>query len=242
MCRWNRFFLVIATTGLTACSTPATHNLTQPDLVPLTQIAPDIQQDMRYFSHDNFIGRPIEGYHAPHCWLSRDAAQALARVQQRIRQHGASLIVFDCYRPQQAVDDFVRWGKDLNDQRMKSAYYPDVPKETLFERGYIAEKSGHSRASTVDLGLVVIQPDMASAVIAGPIVAGHLVDMGTPFDFFDVRSHTDHPNLPRHVRNNRDWLRHMMQQEGWRNLPEEWWHFTLNDEPYPDRYFSIPVR
>ena len=212
------------------------------DLVALAPLAPTVVQDMRYFGPHNFVGRPITGYEAPQCWLSRPAAQALARVQQDLAPHGLRLKVFDCYRPQQAVDDFVRWGADLSDQRTKAEYYPRVPKAELFARGYIAEKSGHSRASTADLTLVVHDAARAARVLQGPLAAGQEVDMGTPFDLFDEQSHTEYAGSSAPVRHNRLWLRAFMQSHGWRNLPEEWWHYTLENEPWPGRYFNQPVR
>ena len=221
-----------------AATAPGAHN----ELVPLSRLAPTVVQDMRYFGANNFVGRPIAGYEAPQCWLSQAAAHSLARVQHDLAAHGLGLKVFDCYRPQMAVDDFVRWGADLADQRTKAEYYPRVPKSELFARGYIAEKSGHSRASTADLTLVVRDPVRAAQVIAGPVALGQEVDMGTPFDLFDEHSHTEDAEQPPAVRRNRLWLRALMQSHGWRNLPEEWWHYTLVDEPWPQRYFTRPVR
>lgn len=220
----------------------ATRGVEAPDLVPLAAVAPGVQQDMRYHGADNFMGRPVAGYAAPTCWLSRPAAQALRSAQQELEPLGLRLKVFDCYRPQQAVDDFVRWGNDLADQRTKPAYYPRVPKEALFQRGYIAARSGHSRGSTVDLTLVVIDGLRARQVLFGPLADGAEVDMGTPFDLFDAHSHTEDADQSPDVQRNRRWLRALMERHGWRNLPEEWWHFTLRNEPYPDRYFDLPVR
>lgn len=213
-----------------------------PDLVALRAVAPGIRQSMRYAGRHNFMGRPVAGYEAPECWLSRRAADSLAAVQQELDGYGLRLRVFDCYRPQSAVNDFVRWGKDLSDQKNKDMYYPRVPKSELFKRGYIAEKSGHSRGSTVDLGLDVADSLLARKQVRGPLADGIAVDMGTPFDLFDEQSHTDNADQSPDVQHNRRWLRALMQRHGWRNLPEEWWHYTLQDEPYPDRYFDIPVR
>jgi len=162
-------------------------------------------------------------------------------VQRDVEPLGLTLKVFDCYRPQRAVDDFVRWGKDLQDQSTKAEYYPRVPKQELFRRGYIAERSGHSRASTVDVTLVVLDGRRARQVLTGPLADGGEVDMGTPFDLFDERSHTADTSLAPDVQRNRQWLRALMQRHGWRNLPEEWWHYTLEPEPYPQRYFDVPV-
>lgn len=212
-----------------------------PDLVPLASVAPAIEQDLRYRGARNFLGRPVAGYERAQCWLTRPAAQALAGVQREAAPLGLRLKVFDCLRPQRAVDDFVRWGRDLQDQKMRADYYPRVPKGELFQRGYIAERSGHSRGSTVDLTLVVVDGVRARQVLAGPLADGQEADMGTPFDLFDERSHTDNAELPPDVQQNRQWLRALMQRHGWRNLPEEWWHFTLQNEPYPDRYFDVPL-
>ena len=214
----------------------------QADLVPLASVAPSVKQDMRYFTRHNFMGKPINGYEAGVCWLSRDAAMSLAAVQKELLSKGLSLKVYDCYRPQTAVNDFVRWGKDMADQKNKDMYYPRVPKNELFKRGYIAEKSGHSRASTVDMTLVVLNGKLASKHVHGPLADGIDADMGTPFDMFDEQSHTDNSKQSPDVQHNRRWLRTLMERHGWKNLPEEWWHYTLVNEPYPDQYFDVPVR
>ncbi|MGU3627666.1 M15 family metallopeptidase [Comamonas sp. C24C] len=211
-------------------------------LVKLSSVAPGVRQDMRYATRHNFLGRPVAGYEAGECWLSRAAAESLAAVQSELAGQGLALKVYDCYRPQKAVDDFVRWGRDLADQKNKDMYYPRVPKSELFKRGYIAEKSGHSRASTVDMTLVVVDARRASKWVRGPLAEGIEVDMGTPFDLFDEQSHTDNAQQSPDVQHNRRWLRSLMQRNGWKNLPEEWWHYTLVGEPYPEQYFDMPVR
>lgn len=212
------------------------------DFVALATLAPGIVQDMRYHGAQNFLGRPVAGYLAAQCILTRPAARALQAAQAELVPQGLALKVFDCYRPQAAVDDFVRWGKDLSDQKTKPAFYPEVPKQELFQRGYIAEKSGHSRGSTVDLTLVVVNAERASRSVRGPLAEGEDVDMGTPFDWFDTQSHTDDTTLAPDVQHNRRWLRTLLQRHGFRNLPEEWWHYTLNPEPHAERYFNFPVR
>jgi D-alanyl-D-alanine dipeptidase len=209
--------------------------------VYLSDLAPGIRQDMRYAGSNNFIGRPITGYHAGRCILSRPAATALAAVEQELEPQGLALKVFDCYRPQQAVDDFVNWGHDLTDQKNKAVYYPLVPKQQLFLRGYIAEKSGHSRGSTMDLTVVMLVPGKSPAV-QGPALANGEVDMGSPFDLFDEHSHTDFSPLPAAAARNRQWFRTLMDSHGFKNLPEEWWHYTLRDEPFPAQYFNFPVQ
>lgn len=204
----------------------------EPHLVALAAVGPGVDQAMRYAGSENFVGAPVDGYEAPVCLLSEPAARALAAVQQDLAAEGLGLRVFDCYRPQRAVAHFARWARDLADQRTKERYYPRVDKTELFEKGYIAERSGHSRGSTVDLTLLERRPD------------GSLreVDMGTEFDLFDPRSHTESPEIAAAPLAARLRLRAAMARRGFRNLPVEWWHYTLENEPYPDRYLDVPVR
>jgi D-alanyl-D-alanine dipeptidase len=213
---------------LGACASP----LPAPRLVDLADVAPGIAVDARYAGANNFVGAPIDGYERAACLLSEPAARAVALVQHDLEAEGLGLVVFDCYRPRRAVAHFARWARDLGDQGTKTAYYPRVEKARLFEEGYIAERSGHSRGSTLDLGLVARQPD-------GGVAA---VDMGTPFDLFDPRSHTESPEVTPAQRESRLRLRAAMQRRGFRNLPVEWWHYTLEHEPYPDLYLDVPVR
>lgn len=209
---------------------------TVPDLVDVRGIEPSIRVDMRYAGSDNFVGTRVEGYEAPVCLLARPAAEALAEVQRSLAHDGLGLLVYDCYRPQRAVDHFVRWAADTADVRTKAQHYPDVPKSRLFEEGYIAERSGHSRGGTVDLTLVREPAPGEAAEAAAPL------DMGTPYDFFDPRSHTESPDVGDEALANRLRLREAMEAGGFRNYEAEWWHYTLRDEPYPDTYFNLPVR
>ncbi|MBQ3155623.1 MAG: M15 family metallopeptidase [Clostridia bacterium] len=190
---------------------------------------PDVLLDIRYATTYNFIGQRIDGYEAPIALLTREAADALALVVQDMRARGLRLVIWDTYRPQRAVDHFVRWAQDLSDDRMKPIFYPDVNKSELFDRGFIARRSGHSRGSTVDLTLLDEQ-------------TGRLLDMGGPFDFFGELSHPDYPHLSAQQKANRLLLREAMLSRGFKPLSTEWWHFTLRDEPYPDTYFDFPVR
>lgn len=198
--------------------------------VYLADYAPSIQQDMRYATSNNFVGEPIDGYVAPKCILTRPAAIALSNIQQSLKPKGLGLRVFDCYRPQRAVNHFVHWSKDISDQKMKRDYYPKVNKRDFFKRGYVAKKSGHTRGSTVDLTLIHLKTNKA-------------LDMGTHFDFMDRRSH---PLLRSTVTpqqfQNRQLLRDIMHKHGFKPLLTEWWHFTLKNEPYPNRYFDFPVK
>lgn len=191
-----------------------------------------IQADIRYATADNFVGERISGYEAAKCLLSAEAAEALVSVQRALGGRGLGLLVFDCYRPQRAVDHFVRWAADTTDLETKAEYYPRVVKSRLFDEGYIAERSGHSRGSTVDLTVGRLLSDGSVAPF----------DMGTPFDFFDPLSHTESPDVTSEQLASRLLLRDAMEAGGFRNLTEEWWHYTLNDEPYPDQYFNIPIR
>jgi D-alanyl-D-alanine dipeptidase len=185
-------------------------------LVYLADIDPSILQDIRYATDNNFMGRAVRGYERPRAMLAPEAAAALAEAQQAALKQGLSLLVYDAYRPQRAVDHFVEWAGDLSDTVAKAAYYPDVPKALLFERGYIARRSGHSRGSTVDLTLAR---------------RGRPLDMGTSYDFFGPQSHTDSPAVDNTARKNRELLREIMEAAGFQNYAKEWWHYTLRDEP-----------
>ena len=210
--------------------------------VAIPDVVPDVILEIRYYSTYNFVGERIEGYLAPMAMMTRVAADSLRAVSDDLKRLGYRLKIFDAYRPQTAVNHFVRWASDLKDARMKPYFYPDVRKNVLFKQGYIAEKSGHSRGSTVDLTLV----EMAT---------GKEVDMGGVFDWFGVESHPDYcgdpdtgvykparrGGLTEQQFRNRLILRQAMLRHGFKPLEEEWWHFTLKDEPFPDTYFDFPV-
>ncbi|HPL32500.1 MAG TPA: M15 family metallopeptidase [Smithellaceae bacterium] len=221
--------------------------------VHIQEIIPDALLDIRYFTEHNFLGVKVDGYLAPTCILTRPAAEALARVQKDLAPFGMTIKIYDCYRPQKAVDHFVRWAKDINDTRTRKEFYPTVDKRHLFRDGYIAERSGHSRGSTVDLTLVPlpapIQPSYKAGdplkecyLPAGVRFADNSLDMGTGFDCFGEMSHPENKDIGPQQRANRLLLKTLMARHGFRNLPEEWWHFTLNNEPYPDTYFNFPVK
>lgn len=193
------------------------------------EMIPAAQIDVRYYSEDNFVGSRIDGYNAEKLFITEEAGLALARVQERLAAFGLGLKIFDAYRPQRAVDHFVRWAEDLSDTRMKQQYYPEVSKSVLFEQGYIAARSGHSRGSTVALTLVVLAD-------------GSELDMGSGWDFFDPISWPSSTAVSPQQRANRMLLRTLMVDEGFIPLAEEWWHFTLEDEPYADSYFDFPVQ
>jgi D-alanyl-D-alanine dipeptidase len=196
--------------------------------VDIKQAIPSVQLDIRYDTDRNFVGERIDGYNAPKCLLTKEAAAALVSVQENLERNGMSLKIFDCFRPQRAVDHFVRWAQDLDDQKMKSEYYPSVDKKNLFRDGYIAAKSGHSRGSTLDLTII-------------DLVSNQELDMGTGFDLFDPLSHTANSKVSERQHDNRMILKSVMERNGFKNLKEEWWHYTLVNEPYPDEYFDFEV-
>jgi len=200
------------------------------DFVSLASIEPSIQIDAKYFGTDNFVGARIDGYQANKCFLTRGAAESLAAAHRELKKNGLGLKVFDCYRPQKAVDHFVKWAKDPAAEKNKSKFYPSVPKSELFERGYIADKSGHSRGSTVDLTLVKLGKKSTE------------LDMGTIWDFFDERSHTESPLVSEESRKNRQILKEALGKFGFKNYSKEWWHYSLVEEPHPKTHFNFDIR
>ena len=196
--------------------------------VVLADFVPGIVQEIRYYSTYNFIGDRIDGYEEPVALLTKEAARALKAVAGEVNAQGYRLKVFDAYRPARAVRHFVLWGIEDLDQRMKPYFYPNLDKSVLFPQGYIAEHSGHSRGSTVDLTLFDMNTEKE-------------VDMGGTFDFFGEESHPDYRGITDEQYNNRMILREAMLSHGFKPLAEEWWHFTLENEPYPETYFTFPV-
>lgn len=196
--------------------------------VLLADFVPEIIQEIRYYSSYNFVGDRIDGYEQPCALLSREAARALKSVSKEVQAQGFRLKVFDAYRPVCAVKHFVLWGIEDLDLRMKPFFYPDLKKEDLFEQGYIATQSSHSRGSAIDLTLL----DMAT---------GKEVDMGSSFDLFSEVSHPDYQGVTPEQYENRMMLRKAMLHSGFAPIDCEWWHFSLEDEPYPDTYFEFPV-
>lgn len=193
--------------------------------VRLYDVDATIVQDMRYAGPDNFTHAPVTGYHAAECILTAKAAKALAEVQRDLRKHKLGLKVWDCYRPVKAVDSFVAWA--AKDRGFDKTYHPRISRERLIAEGYIGKRSGHSAGSTVDLTLVFRD--------------GVDVDMGTGFDFFDPQSHTESTAVPETTRFNRQLLRGAMQRRGFRNYAREWWHFTLEGQPFAGRRFDFDI-
>jgi D-alanyl-D-alanine dipeptidase len=207
-------------------------NITDPplnkDFVYLKDIMPNLRSDLRYYGSNNFIGKPIEGYINPKCILSKEAAYALKKVQDELERLGFGLLIYDAYRPQMAVDHFVRWSQDPDDTTMKVQYYPNINKKDLFVKGYISVKSGHSRGSTVDLTIVSLK-------------TRQILNMGSPYDLFDEISGQGAVHITKNQRSLRSLLKRRMEKHGFQSYEKEWWHFTLEDEPYPDTYFNFPV-
>jgi len=197
--------------------------------VSLSHEIPELICEIRYHSSYNFTSDRVDGYNEPLALATKETCDALAKAVLSLKEKGYLIKVWDAYRPQMAVDHFVRWAEDINDIRMKSIFYPDIDKKDLFSNGYIAMHSGHSRGSTVDVTLF----DAAM---------GCEVDMGGPFDYFGDLSHPGHKEgLTDKQYNNRLLLRDIMLQSGFRGIDSEWWHFTLKNEPYPDTYFTFPI-
>ncbi len=196
--------------------------------VSVGRLIPDVILEIRYYTTYNFIGDRIDGYEQPVALLTREAAARLKEVSDDLAGKGYRLKIYDAYRPQKSVDHFMRWAKDPADTRMKAYFYPDLDKSVLIPQGYIAEHSGHSRGSTVDLTLF----DMRTEKDA---------DMGGPFDFFGEISHPDCRRVTPEQYQNRMLLRENMLRFGFKPLAEEWWHFTLENEPYPNTFFTFPV-
>ncbi len=223
------------------------------DLVDLNAVAPSVMVDIRYAGRHNFIGRTVPGYDADKCVLTSAAAQAVAGVQRQLANFGLSLMVYDCYRPQSAVDYFVKWAAVGSDTAMKREFYPRVKKTGLLEQGYIASPSSHSRGSTVDLTIVplprsevdVFTPGQPLTPCDEPVsrrFRDGSLDMGTGYDCFDPMAHLMVSGLTGQQRANRMLLATLMNQAGFAGYRYEWWHFTLRDEPYPNTYFNFPVR
>ena len=253
---WMTAAIVICTLTMVSCfserkiSTVVSATDDTNQFVTITDVVPDAILEIRYFSTFNFVGTRIDGYEAPTALLTRQAADSLKAVSDDVKAQGYRLKIYDAYRPQKAVNHFVRWAADVNDTLMKPYFYPDLDKHVLFPQGYIAEKSGHTRGSTVDLTLF----DMATE---------KEVDMGGTFDWFGPESHPDFcgnpetgtyngdnsksPAKPKRSITpeqfqNRMILRKVMLRHGFKPIDSEWWHFTLKDEPFPNTYFTFPVK
>lgn len=199
-----------------------------PGFIYVDEIIPDILIDLRYAGTNNFLGTKVTGYNTSRAILTEPAAKALKQVQEDLKTKGYCLKIYDAYRPQRAVDHFIKWSKDGNDTLMKHKFYPDLQKKELFRLGYIATKSGHSRGSTIDL--TIVEAD-----------SGNLVDMGGSYDFFGDISHHSSKEVTTEQKQNRELLRTMMLKHGFLPYPQEWWHYTYRPEMFPNTYFDFEV-
>ncbi|WP_234974700.1 M15 family metallopeptidase [Tenacibaculum agarivorans] len=199
------------------------------DFSYVKDIAPSIKKELRYCSHNNFVGIPVDGYKEPVLITSTQTAKALKKVQDELLKKGLCLKIFDAYRPQRAVNHFVRWARVPNDTLTKKQYYPNLNKRNLFKLGYIASKSGHSRGSSIDLTIVDLKTNKE-------------LDMGSPYDFFGKISHVWYKDITKKQKENRMLLRNVMLKHGFKPYSNEWWHFTLRNEPFPKTYFNFPIQ
>lgn len=212
-----------------SCKQKTAPEMDSSDFVSITDVVPDVILEIRYYSTFNFVGDRIDGYEAPVALMTREGAEALKKASDALMAQGYRLKVFDAYRPQRAVNHFIRWAEDIEDTRMKPFFYPDVDKSLLFELEFICAKSSHSRGSTVDLTLFDVN-------------TGREVDMGGTFDWFGEKSYPFYEDITDEQKSLRAVLREAMTDAGFKPFPTEWWHFTLEAEPYPDTYFDFPVR
>lgn len=242
---------IIAITALFSLITQA--NTLPNGFVYLRDVDPSIIQDMRYAGNHNFVGRPLEGYEAAECILTKEAAINLSKVQKELQKSNLSLKVYDCYRPVRAVKAFVEWAKDINQREMQQEFYPTIPKKDLFPLKYIAENSVHSRGSGVDLTIVrtpvqdqaEYRPGQRLTACTASYLerfADNSIDMGTGYDCFDEKAHADQKNISVVAYQNRGILRNLMEKHGFVAYPEEWWYFTLKDEPSKDKAFDFPIK
>ena len=248
----NRLLALILLCCLTALPANASAGEAMPEgFIYLKDVLPQVHQDMRYYGHHNFLGRPVDGYQAAECVLTTQAADALKKVSHELAASGLGILVFDCYRPQRAVNDFIAWAA-TDDDRMHDENYPRVNKKDFFKLGYVAKKSSHSRGSTVDLTIVAepaprpadYHQGQALTDCTAPYTERYFdggLDMGTGFDCMDPLSAPLNTNVGATAYHNRMILRDLMVKNGFEPYEEEWWHFTLKNEPFPDTFFDFPI-
>ena len=200
------------------------------DFVNLSESIPGLVISLRYGTPKNFLGRVVKGYENPNPLGTKAVAEALQCVQKKLKKRNIGLILYDSYRPQKAVADFLEWASDYSDTIMKRYFYPDNKKEQLFKLGFIASKSGHSRGSTVDVGLIECKGD-----------SYNIIDMGSAWDYFGPEAATNYINLTKQQLKNRALLQNCMERCGFKPYDKEWWHFTLKSEPYPNTYFNFSM-
>lgn len=239
----NLFILLVISLLVISCTQKSTADVAPEEdssqFVMLTDVIPDVILEIRYYSTYNFIGERIPGYEAPIAILTRQAADSLKAVSDELNELGYRLKIFDAYRPQMAVDRFMEWAEDMNDTLMKQYFYPELEKPRIIPEDYVCRKSGHTRGSTIDLTLFDMKLEKE-------------VDMGCTYDYFGEMSHPDilpgqqagaYPSvLTDQQYENRMILRHAMLAHGFKPFDSEWWHFTLENEPFPNTYFTFPIR
>ncbi|MEN6373653.1 MAG: M15 family metallopeptidase [Smithella sp.] len=246
------FFLFLAVSTLQSAGACTACARMPEGFVDIKSVIPDVDLDIRYFGPHNFLGEQVKGYNAGKCILTKEAATALAKVQKELAQFSLSLKIYDCYRPQRAVDHFVKWATEIENTKTKKEFYPTVDKRNLFKDGYIDSKSGHSRGSTIDLTIVPVPvPKQADYIPGQELSACYLpanarfqdnsIDMGTGFDCFSELSHTENKSIGLQQRLNRMLLKSLMTKYGFRNFEKEWWHYTLINEHYPNTYFDFVI-
>jgi zinc D-Ala-D-Ala dipeptidase len=222
--------------------------------VDLHEIDPTILISLRYCTCENFVGAYVEGYKKPIVLITKQTAEALSKVQAEVKRDGYCLVIYDAYRPQEAVNHFVRWSENSSDQAKKAHYYPRVDKAKVFELGYVAKRSGHSRGSTVDLTLIKVADSLHAieekerVLLDGytiKLLDDGTVDMGSSFDLFDIASHYENSLINETYKASRTYLKTVMEKYGFKNYAEEWWHFTLRDEPFAanqdSSYFNFAI-
>lgn len=221
------------------------------DIIDIRKYIPDVKLDLRYFSKRNFLGEEVRGYLSETCLLQDHVAQSLKKVQEDLLSKNLELIIFDCFRPQVAVNHFVSWANELNDTKMKEYFYPELNKDQLFQLGYIARQSGHSKAHTVDIGMIkkgasidriknLHLHDCRMPLTEEEINVG-MIEMGTQFDCFDSLSHTNNIALPNKIQKNRQLLVDSMERQGFKNYSKEWWHFSHTINNYPTTFHEFFV-
>jgi D-alanyl-D-alanine dipeptidase len=245
-------FLIIVLCFMQFLTSACSKDKIQEGFVDIQKIIPNVPLDIRYYGPHNFVGEKVDGYLAPKCLLTKQSAEALAKVQKDLEPFSLSLKIYDCYRPQRAVNHFVRWAREIDNIKTKKEFYPTVDKRNLFKDGYIDSKSGHSRGSTVDLTIVPLPAPKQQDYISGQKLAecylptaqrfgDNSIDMGTGFDCFHELSHTANKNISNQQKNNRLLLKSLMEKHGFKNYDLEWWHYTLKNEPYPNTYFDFEI-
>jgi zinc D-Ala-D-Ala dipeptidase len=247
-----RKLLLLNALPLLSLTSVGANNLPQ-SFVYLKAIDPTIKQDIRYASNHNFIGKPIPGYEAAECILTKKAAQQLQAVNNELKQSGLALKVYDCYRPTMAVDYFMSWINQIEQQQMKAEFFPSVAKTDFVKSNYVGSPSGHSRGSTVDLTIVPLAATKQAIYKKNQKLVAcyrpynerfhdNSIDMGTGYDCMDELSHPDNKDVNLVAYSNRQLLQNIMGKYSFIGVPSEWWHFTLKDEPFPDTYFNFPIR